>query len=221
MKVVKWIIIVILGILVIYVISACSSQTSTFPPPAGYSSWEEYNNRIQSATTSIQSTTPVSDTTAATNYQLEETVELNYGEHKSVTYQQIKDKLVYYFNRDIKSSKEDGFEYQLKEITIENNKIIIFLELHFQPSSKAWLIHDAYSWLWLAAFSGFDIDGKFAGVIYNTGYEISVIMSTSLSDGNIISWGTAKIKDSGKPFDDNTFNRDRIWIDGAGMELLN
>ncbi len=170
---------------------------------------------LEQPTTTLPSTTTTSTISNST-----ETVVLNYGEHKSVTYQQIKDKLVYYFNRDIQWSKEDGFEYQLKEITIENYQIIIFLELHFQPSSKAWLIHDAYSWLWLATFTGLDIDGENAGTVYNTGYEISVIMSTPLSDGNIISWGTAKIKDSGKPFDDNTFNRDRIWIDGAGMTLL-
>ena len=152
---------------------------------------------------------------------LTQTVELNYGEHKSVTYQQIKDKIVTMVNRDIEFSKKDGYEYKLREIIIENKNINVFMELHFQPSSKAWLIKDAYSWLWLVAASGLDIDGKLAGNIYSTGYDISVIMSTPLADGNIISWGTAKINNSGKPFDDQTITREQEWIDGAGMKLLN
>jgi len=204
-------IIAVLLISVLLFLGACASPTTTPTVP-------------KSPTPTPQATTPTptpGSTPMATISNSTEVVELNYGAHKSVTYQQIKDKLVYYFNRDIQWSKEDGFEYQLKEITIENKTINVFLELHFQPSSKAWLIKDAYSWLWLVAFSGFDIDGENAGVVYNTGYDISVIMSTPLADGTVISWGTAKIKDSGKPFDDNTFTRERIWIDGAGMKLLN
>ena len=124
------------------------------------------------------------------------------------------------FNRDIQWSKEDGFEYQLKEITIDNKNINVFLKLHFQPSSKAWLIKDAYSWLGLATASGLEVDGE-DYIIYHTGYDISVILSTPLADGNVISWGTAKINNSGKPFDDQTITREREWIDGAGMKLLN
>jgi hypothetical protein len=156
----------------------------------------------------------------ATISNSDEAVELNYGEHKTVTYQQIKDKLVYMFNRDIQWSKEDGFEYQLKEITIENKNINVFLELHFQPSSKSWLIHDAYLWLGLAAATGLEVDGE-DYIIYHTGYDILVILSTPLADGNVISWGTAKINNSGKPFDDSTITNERVWIDGAGMKLLN
>ena len=150
-----------------------------------------------------------------------QTVELNYGAHKSVTYQQLKDTLVATFNKDIKLSKADGYEYQLREITIENKNINVFLELHFQPSSKAWLIKDAYSWLGLAAGVGLYVDGNLAGNPYSTGYDISIIESTPLADGNVISWGTAKINNSGKPFDDNTMTRERIWIDGPGMKTLN
>ena len=86
-----------------------------------------------------------------------QTVELNYGAHKSVTYQQIKDTLVAAFNKHIKDSKEIGNEYrfQLKEITIENKNINVFLELHFKPYSKEWLIKDAYMWLWEAAVAEF------------------------------------------------------------------
>jgi hypothetical protein len=190
-------------------LSACAaSVTTATPTPAP-----------TPATTSTP--TPIPSEPAPQLLNPTQTVELNYGEHKSVTYQQIQDEITQMFNRDIKLSKQDGYEYQLRKITIENKNINVFLELHFQPISKAWLIKDAYSWLGLAAFSGFDIDGKFAGSIYNTGYDISVIVSTPLADGNVISWGTSKIKDSGKPFDNNTFTRDRIWIDGPGMKILN
>jgi len=60
-------------------------------------------------------------------------------------------------SRDIESSKKDGYEYQLKAIAIENKNINLGLELHFQPSSKAWLAKDAYTWLFLVAVLGLDV----------------------------------------------------------------
>ena len=198
-------IIATLFIVALFVLVACASPATSPTVP-------------KSPTPTQQAPTQTPMTTISNPAQL---VELNYGEHKSVTYQQIKDKIVTMVNRDIELSKKDGYEYQLREITIENKNINVFMELHFQSSSKAWLIKDAYSWLGLVAASGLDIDGKLAGNIYSTGYDISVIMSTPLADGNVISWGTAKINNSGKTFDDQTITREREWIDGAGMKLLN
>ena len=153
-------------------------------------------------------------------------VELNYAMHESVTYQQIKDSITTAFDKDIENELDadmpvNSREYRLKDITIDNHNINVFLELHFQPYSKAWLIKDAYSWLGLASCVGLDVNHKFAANPYSTGYDISIIVSTPLVDGRVISWGIAKIKNSGKAFDDNTLIKERIWIDGPGMKTLN
>jgi hypothetical protein len=155
-----------------------------------------------------------------------QTVELNYAMHDSVTHQQIKDKITEKFERDIKWAKSDpipanSHEYQLRGITLENKSINIFLELHFQPISKAWLKKDAFSWLWLAASSGLDKGGKFVGNIYSTGYNISIIETTPLVDGRVIYWGTAKLNNSGKVFTETSITNEQSWIDGPGMASLN
>ncbi len=204
MRITRIITVLLIGLL--FAFTACASPTATPTVPKS------------PTPTSTPTSSPAPITTTSNPAQI---VELNYGEHKSVTYQQIKDKIVTMVNRDIEFSKKDGYEYKLREITIENKNINVFMELHFQPSSKAWLIKDAYSWLGLVAASGLDIDGKLAGNIYSTGYDISVIMSTPLADGNVISWGTAKINNSGKPFDNQTITREQEWIDEAGVKLLN
>jgi hypothetical protein len=168
---------------------------------------------------------PVSIPTSQLPYS-SQTVELNYAMHESVTHQLIKDTIAAAFNRDIELEKKtelpaNAREYQLRDITIENKNINVFLELHFQPISKAWLKKDAYSWLWEASVVGLDVDGKFVGNPYSTGYDISIIETTPLVDGRVIYWGTAKLNNSGKPFDDNTVTREQIWIDGPGMKTLN
>lgn len=153
-------------------------------------------------------------------------VELNYAMHDSVTYQQIKDTITEMFNSEMDYQHYDsppiyGHDYQLRGITIENKTICVFLEWRFQPESKAWLKHDALSWLGTIGITGIGIPGSEIGLVYDTGYDISIIALTPLANGQIIYWGTAKLNNSGKVFAYRSIENESTWIDGPGMATLN
>jgi hypothetical protein len=145
--------------------------------------------------------------------------------HDSVTHQQIKDTITETVNREIDRENYSPpiyrHDYQLRGITIENKSICVFIELRFQPESKAWLKKDAITWLWAIGVSGLSKGGKTIGNVYATGYDISIIEFTPLVNGQIIYWGTEKLKNSGKVFADRWIDNEATWIDGPGMANLN
>lgn len=156
------------------------------------------------------------DGTTATRSQ---EVELNYGEHAIVTYQQIIDTITEDVTRELEF---EDYDYRLQKITIEDKKISVYLDLHFVPPSKEWIVHEGKLWVWFVAAGGIEDDNhNFIGNIYATGYDISVSMWTWYEDTNeVIPWGHAIIFNSGQSFTEHSLADEWQWIDGAGMKMF-
>ena len=145
-------------------------------------------------------------------------VELNYGEHATVTHQQIIDTITEDVTRELEFA---DYDYRLKKITIEGEKISVYLDLHFVPPSKSWIIDEGKSWLWFVSAGGIEDDNhNLIGNIYSTGYDISVSMWTWYEDGKVTPWGHAIILNSGQPFTSHSLADEWRWIDGAGMKMF-
>jgi len=146
-------------------------------------------------------------------------VELNYGEHAIITHQQIIDTIKENVTRELESA---DYDYRLKEVAVKDKKISVYLDLHFVPPSKSWIINEGKSWLWYVATGGIEDDNhNLIGNIYSTGYDISVLMWTWYEDtGEVIPWGHAVIFNSGQPFTSHSLANEWRWIDGAGMKML-
>ncbi len=145
-------------------------------------------------------------------------VELNYGEHATVTYQQIIDTITEDITRELEF---EDYDYRLRKITIEDEKINVYLDLHFVPPSRDWIINEGKSWLWFVAAGGIEDDNhNLIGNIYSTGYDISVLMWTWYEDDKVTPWGHAIIFNSGQPFTEHSLADEWQWIDGAGMKMF-
>ena len=149
-------------------------------------------------------------------------VELNYGERAKVTHQQIIETITESLIRELAFENEyEGLDYRLREVTIEDEKISVYLDLHFVPPSKSWIIDEGKSWLWFVAAGGIEDDNhNLIGNIYSTGYDISVSMWTWTEDDKVIPWGHAIIFNSGKPFTSHSVADEWKWIDGPGMKMF-
>jgi len=146
-------------------------------------------------------------------------VELNYGEHAIVTHQQIIDTITEDVTRELEF---EDYDYSLKKITIEDKKISVYLDLHFVPPSKEWIVHEGYLRVGFVAAEGIEDDNhNLIGNAYVTGYDISVLIWTWYGDTNKVTpWGHAIIFNSGQPFTSYSIANEWQWIDGAGMKML-
>lgn len=169
--------------------------------------------------TACGGTTTAPSTTPAPPIQ---EVELNYGEHAKVTHQQIIETITESIIRELAFENEyEGLDYRLREVTIEDEKISVYLDLHFVPPSKSWIVDEGKLWLWFVAVGGIEDDNyNFIGNIYATGYDISVLMWTWYEDGKVTPWGHAIIFNSGKPFTEHSVADEWQWVDGAGMKMF-
>ncbi len=97
----------------------------------------------------------------------------------------------------------------------------MYLDLHFVPPSKSWIVDEGKLWLWFVAGGGIEDDNyNLIGNIYATGYDISVSMWTWYEDGKVTPWGHAIIFNSGQPFTSHSLADEWQWIDGAGMKMF-
>jgi len=146
-------------------------------------------------------------------------VELNCGKHATVTHQQIIDTITADVTRELEF---EDYDYRLKKITIEDKKIRVYLDLHFVPPSKEWIVHEGELWVGFVAAGGIEDDNhNLIGIIYETGYDISVLMWTWYEDTNkVIPWGHAIIFNSGQPITSYSIANEWQWIDGAGMKMF-
>jgi len=146
-------------------------------------------------------------------------VELNYGEYAIVTHQQISDAIT---ESLIKELTFEDYDYKLKKVIIEDKKISVYLDLHFVPPSKRWIVDEGKSWVqYIACLGLYNDNGNFIGNVYATGYDVSCSMWTWYEDTNeVIPWGHAIIFNSGRPFDFGRLDSELHWIDGAGMKMF-
>lgn len=144
-------------------------------------------------------------------------VELNYGEHATVTYQQIIDTITAAITKDLEF---EDYDYRLKKIEIEDEKIDVYLDCHFAVPSGDWIINEGKLWVKFVAATGIDDDNyNLIGNVYSTGYDIYVHMWTWWDEGEVTPWGQAIIRNSGQPFTTHDLDRWK-WIDGAGMKMF-
>ena len=144
-------------------------------------------------------------------------VELNYGEHATVTYQQIIDIITAAITRELEL---EDYDYRLRKIEIEDAKIHVYFDCHFDVPSGDWIRNEGKSWVKFVAATGiWDENHSIVGNIYSTGYDIYVHMWTWWGEDEITPWGQAIIRNSGKPFTTGDLDRWE-WIDGAGMQIL-
>lgn len=136
----------------------------------------------------------------------------------SATHQQIISKIKWILNRDL---KDEDYDCRLKKVEIEDKVISVYLDLHFQPPSKSWVRKEGLSWLNYVAITGLEDDkGNFLGNVYETGYNIRVLLWTYFAPDEVVPWGHATLFNSGKPFTMSSVSIEGKWMDGAGMKML-
>jgi hypothetical protein len=144
-------------------------------------------------------------------------VELNVGEHATVTYQQIIDTITAAITEDL---EVEDYDYRLRKVEIEDAKINVYFDCHSGVSSGDWIINEGRLWVRFVAGTGIrDENYDLVGNIYSTGYDIYVYMWTWWDEDEITPWGQAIIRNSGKPFTTGDLDRWE-WIDGPGMKMF-
>ncbi len=145
-------------------------------------------------------------------------VKLNYKGQATVSHRQIIDAIKKSVLSDLELERS---EYKLKKVVIEDKTIQVYFNLQFRPPSKSWVKKEGWSWLGGVVATGLhDADHNFIGIIYSTGYNISVYMWTWFSENELVSWGHITLFNSGKPFTTSNYQGEAKWMDGPGMKML-
>ena len=108
----------------------------------------------------------------------------------------VRERLEYEIAREV-----EGREYRIHDLTVSNNRIILVLDLRFEPPSVQFLRTDAKAWADLILYS--KIGDQY---VTKTELDVRVTLHTFLSADRLIRWGS--------------YRSDGGWVPGEGVALL-
>ena len=108
----------------------------------------------------------------------------------------VRERLEYEIAREV-----EGREYRIHDLTVSNNRIILVLDLRFEPPSVQFLRTDAKAWADLILYS--KIGDQY---VIKTELDVRVTLYTFLSADRLIRWGS--------------YRSDGGWVPGEGVALL-